>query len=243
MPDASRSLPPVDEVSRTAVATAAVLLVIIVAGYAGISSWRPWLREEGGLTEGLTAAALLFATLLGVWAIRRSKHREPAMWLIPTIALLALLDEIRYGLGWLGIDPPVLAGEPIAGISDVVDLGAARLTAVGVPTFVTVTVAIAAIGVLATVVLVGPRGPARRHAIGERPWLQRLLASMAVTIVAAGLDLVGGGHLRFAEEVAELSSAFLLALAALAAPSTPTPLQRWRSRLEPWAGSETRAAA
>lgn len=243
MPDASRSLPPVDEVSRAAIATAAVLLMMIVAGYAGIPSLRPWLREEGGLTEGLTAAALLFASVLGVWAIRRSRHREPAVWLIPAIALLALLDEIRYGLGWLGIDPPVLAGEPIAGIADIVDLAASRLAAIGVPLTVVVAVAFTAVGVLATSVLVGPRGPARRHAIGERPWLQRLLASMAVTVVAAGLDLVGGGHLRFAEEVAELSSAFLLALAALAVPSTPTPLQRWRNRLEPWAETETRAAA
>ena len=145
MSGASRSLPPVDEVARTAVATGAVLLFIIVAGYAGVPSWRAWLREEGGLTEGLTAFALFATAILGVWAIRRAKHREPAMWIVPAFALFALLDEIRYGVTWLGVTPPTIAGEPIAGVADLVDVTAVHLDGVGVrPWMLAVAVSVAA---------------------------------------------------------------------------------------------------
>jgi hypothetical protein len=240
---ATRPLPPVDEAARIAVATAAILLLIIVAGYAGVPSWRPWLREEGGLTEGLTAAALFASAVLGVWGIRRAKHREPAMWIVPAFALFALLDEIRYGVTWLGITPPTVAGEPIAGVADLVDVAAVRLDALGVRPWMLAIAVLATAGLAVVSLMVGPRGLARLHALGERPWLQRLAASIVLALVAAALDLIAGGHLRFAEEAAELTSAFLLTLAALTIPSTPTPLQRWRSRLEPWTEMDRRAAA
>ena len=229
-----RRVPPVDEIARVWIAFSAGLLVVAVSAYVIVDDLRPWLRETGGVTEGVTATTLLTAAIIGWWALRRTPHRSGPMWLVPALAALAFLDEIRWGVELFGFTPPMIGSEPIAGLADVADLAAGRIEDAGVSSVVValaVWFAVAAAGVW---LLRGSGHASRRRTLVERPWAIRLIAAGVVTSIASVLDLVAGDHMRFAEETMEMASAFLMTLAALSLPSTPAPLEKWRHRLGPW---------
>ncbi|MDX1690879.1 MAG: hypothetical protein R3290_07645 [Acidimicrobiia bacterium] len=227
-------LPPFAEVERVWLVAGAGFGAGLVAAYAATPALRPWLREEGGLTEALTPAVLALAVLLGVWSVRTSLRPERITWLVPGFALLALLDEVRYGADVLPGRGPTVAGEEIAGITDLVDVVLTKIGTWGVPPAAVVA---AVIALAAGAAVAGSLGSAGRERIGwvaARPWAARLAAAAALLAVATLFDLLGGPHARFAEEAAELGAAFTAVLAALAVPRSSMPLQRWRVRLQPW---------
>jgi len=165
----------------------AVFLVLIAAAwvgaillYMGHPPWRSPLIAEGGWTERMTAATLVVAVSLAVVRLTRCpRGTRSALGILAAVAAVFLLDEVSFGLPWLGREHVLIGGEPIDGLHDVLNFLGSR--------WYQKLLGLLAAGLVLRAVLAVP-------AVARRRWPRRLLAALRRP-----------AHLRFAVPVAGLA--------------------------------------
>jgi len=194
---------------RRFVGLATILTVGVCLLYWAAPGLRQHLYRDHEVLEWATAVAFLAAAVVGARHLSTGGvgWRDPR-WLIPGLSLLAMLDEISWGVFALGVKPPTLMGKPIDGIHDLLEV-AIKLARVYMPRWgVLLGVVVIASGVLAVLV----RSPGLRSVLfGTAHW-RFFVIGMAFGVVSQTADVAISGD-RFGqalEEVLELDGALAL---------------------------------
>lgn len=170
---------------------------------------RPFLYRDHEVIEWATALVFLAAAVVGARNLSTvgAGWRDPR-WLIPGLSLLAMLDEISWGVFALGVKPPKLMGKRMDGIHDFLEVGV-KWALVHVPRWVVLFgVVVITSGVLAVLV----RSSRWRSALlGTAPWRFFLIAvAFGVVSQAADVAISGDRFGQALEEVLELDGALAL---------------------------------
>jgi len=235
-PERVPPLPPIAEANRAFAGAFTVVLAGLAGLFVALPSERSWLLQEGGLTEGLTAATLAAATIVGIWAMRRTPSAPRCYWLVPAAAAVGILDETGFGAGLFGYDRIQVDDVTVDGIGDLL----AVIEQVATTTFglrpldlAAGAVAVAAVG---AIFLARHRRASRVLAwLHEHPPCALLTAAATAGALAAVLDLTAGlDAVAFTGEMLELVGAgFLVRGSLLIAQPSPS-LEGWRPRMSAW---------
>jgi hypothetical protein len=183
---------------------------------------QPYLIDEGGILENLTATLALFAVLLGAsscWTApdpRVARHYGA----IPLLAAVLFVDEIGDGIWEIWRDAPYLRGVRVGSLHDFLHLAYEGWRALDSVWLKLAPFALA----VAVAVLIGLRLGARLRT------LERFLAgdvsyhlvgvAAALGAVALVLDRDPGDAITFWEEWLEMNGALALLFAAALVPAT-----------------------
>lgn len=225
-------------------------LGLALVGMRWVYGWDPaselGLATEDGPVEVLTALIYLGAAILAFKALRNNSAQR---WLLTAIAatgIIGCLDEISFGERLFGLTMPVLYGEKIDGVHDLLDVGLRWLRdlpaefrwGLGLVTgggAAAVAVALFWQSKTLTGLLRLWRLPAYRWLLVSVVLLltaavydSQLIYTRALSGVAAGSSLVFGmtpEHLWIVEEVAECFAALALVFSGLSIglPEKPRP--------------------
>jgi len=195
---------------RTAAALALVPLGL-VAAYAAIPGAREALTREDGPIEWTAAILFLAAGITGIVRLATCRPPEPWSWLLPAAGLVGFGEETAYGARIFGLPLPTVAGQQVDGLHDVFDVAERVLADLGVRRLHAAGVAVAA--AIALLAVAHRRGLVRRAGTwvrAHRP-VAIVTASVTISVVAVGFDLLGGTTTtRLVEEVLEVTAAALL---------------------------------
>ena len=188
---------------------ATTLTVVVCLLYWAVPVIRPYLYRDHEVVEWATALVFLAAAVVGARYLSTAGvgWRDPR-WLIPGLSLLAMLDEISWGVFAVGVKPPTLMGKPMDGIHDLLEV-AVKLARVHMPRWaVLLGVVVIASGVLAVLV---KASRLRSALFGTAHW-RFFMIGVALGVVSQTADVVISGD-RFGqalEEVLELDGALAL---------------------------------
>lgn len=210
-----------------------VMLLLLVSGFAGVFLAFPEARSalvrENGIIQTATAAVFAAAAIGGVVAIRVGRLVPRVYWLVPLVALLGFAGELRFGTRLPGIPTPSLGGRDVDSFHDLFEWAVDRSADLGVGTgHVTLLGVVAAAGLVVYLTRPGRLERITSWLIDHPPIATSLLA-LGTMFVGLSLDLAEGGPwVAFLEETAELASAALLVMAAVAVAERHGAVVSWR---------------
>ena len=179
------------------------------------------LSKEHGVIEAPTAAFFLAAAAIGVYRLRQLRAGRDARWLIPGLALVAMLDEVNWIVFPLGVRRPTVFGHRIDGLHDLLEMGVAWLRHTA-PMWVVLIVAAVGVGLVAWAARRAPRVWQRLR--DSTPWRFVALA-LILAVLGQLFDVLADQRNRLAtlcEEVLELDAALALVFASWLIPGRRT---------------------
>jgi len=215
------------------------LSVALAITYAATPELRGWLGGRNGLVDWITLGALAGAFTVGVWAMRRSPVESSFPLLIPTVAAVGIVDELRYFTGLMGAHGMVIDGVRVRSLDDFGNLFSIWSERLGLdwphPTVILGLVA----GLTMMAVLRTRRWAASRVLVTEHRVVVYIVASIGATIAAPLAGFFGPETaVAFASGLLEMTGATLLVVAGLAAADHRRTVAGWRRRLLPWLADE-----
>lgn len=171
---------------------------------------RAALLVEDGPIETATAIVLFVAFVAGVWLMRRPP--KPAVyWLVPSFALLAMLDELSFGARIFGFGSPTIADVEVDTLHDVFDIADRVLGDMGIGRTTAAAVVLAAVAALTAVLVATGRARRLVRWFDARRPLVFVGAAVAMLGVAVVIDQIAATELsRFVEEMLEFGAAFVV---------------------------------
>jgi len=185
-------------------ATAQTVTVILL--YWFVPATRRLLIREQGIVEWATALLFLAAAVAGYRRLLTAgvRWRDPR-WIIPTLSLLAMLDEASWVIFPLGVEAPTVLGKRLDGLHDILDVGVIWIRH-HAPWWCVLVVGAVMVSALAWAAPRAPRG--WRFVRRSAPWQFFALAA-ALGAVAQILDVTAPRRpvAQLFEEVLEMDGA------------------------------------
>ena len=239
-----RSRIPVADITLAFTTVFAAALIAIVAAFVFVPEIRPWLAASDGLISWTATATLCLAVAVGIWAYRRSTAESRFRMLIPTVAVVLLLQSIRFAASALHIQLPEFSGLPVGSLLDlriVTSLNAERL-GLGWQVGALILVLIGLVG--AWIAAVAWKWARDRVRVTETAVVVYFVSAIAVEAAVPFFGFFGESTTAwFATVMASLVGAGLLVVAGLASGDHRTTVAGWRRRMKPWIGEDSAASA
>lgn len=239
-----RSRIPVADITLAFTTVFSAALVAIVAAFVFVPEIRPWLAASDGLIAWTSTATLALAVAVGVWAYQRSTAESRFRMLIPTVAVVAFLQSIRFGTSALSIQLPEISGIGVGSLVDlrvVTSLNAERL-GLGWHTGLLILVLIGLVG--AWIAVAAWKWARDRVRVTETAVVVYFVGAIAVELSVPVFGFFGESDAAwFATVLASLLGAGLLVVAGLASGDHRTTVAGWRRRMMPWIGEDAGVSA
>lgn len=230
---------PVADVTAAFSSVFAALSIALTITYVAAPELRNWLGGRNGLVDWITLGALGGALAVGIWAMRRSPAETRFPLLIPTLAAVGILDELRYFTPLLGVHGLVIDDVPIRCLDDFTTLLSNWSARIGLA-WPYAAVLLGMVGLLTVLAALRTRRwTESRVLVTEHRVVAYIFASVGATLAAPLTGMFGSANaVAFASAVLEMTGATLLVVAGLAAGDHRRTVAGWRRRLRPWLADE-----
>jgi hypothetical protein len=239
-----RSRVPVADITLAFTTVFAAALLAIIAAFVFVPEIRPWLAAGDGLIAWTSTATFALSVAVGVWAYQRSTAESRFRLLIPTVAVVAFLQSIRFAASALHIQLPEISGISVGSLLDlrvVTSLNAERL-GLGWQTGALILVLIGLVG--AWIAAAAWKWARDRVRVTETAVVVYFVSAIAIEISVPVFGFFGESTSAwFATVLASLLGAGLLVVAGLASGDHRTTVAGWRRRMMPWIGEDSGISA